>query len=529
MNRQTQKNDLSLLTMRLVQVAPIATSLFGLVVLVPVGLSGCGSAQPVAETNPSMAAAASSATNPPAYQPPVRAASSAVALETAPPPPIPPAPPPPPPPPPPIPPPQHVIDVVAWDVRGCAIFDNGMLQCWGGFNHHGALGAGHTNRPKTPEWVKGLHGVKKVVLADDETCAIRHTGELYCWGENDFLESDPRTDIMTPERIPELTGVQDVALSNRHGCAVDGNGSVYCWGKNSDGQLGLGGSEVGKAFKKPVKIPGIVDAIGVVASDTVTHVWTKSGDMIRFGQASDPNREYADPAPRKIGILTGVKRVEVEAHQACALLSGGEVRCYSHETYKDFLAGKEHDFGPELAALASAFSRRKMVPIPKKFVFPDGRGLSGVIDLAVFNHDASAVTDKGDVYSWGSSERGTVGRPAKTKGFFPPTRIGGFTNAVAIVGSFLHRCALEKSGEVRCFGQRGYLGNDAKTNSTTAVLVQGIPKIVQLAANDYCTFALGEDHALWVWGQAWINACGLDDAVMTSNTPRLVPIDKTIP
>lgn len=258
-------------------------------------------------------------------------------------------------------------------------------------------------------------------------------------------------------------------------------------------------------------------------------VWTKNGDVFRFGQAYDIKREYADPAPRKIGILKGVQRVEVENQQACALLAAGEVRCYSHETFHDFLLGKEHDFGPDLAALASAFTRRKITPPPKKFVFPDGRGLSGVIDLAVFNHDASAVTDKGEVYSWGSAERGTVGRPEDTKGFFPPTRIEGFTNAVAIVGSFQHRCALEKSGEVRCFGQHGFLGNDTKADSTKAVLVQGIPKIVHLAANDFCTFAIGDDHSLWVWGRSWINACGMEDSVMTSHTPMLVPIDKTAP
>lgn len=133
------------------------------------------------------------------------------------------------------------------------------------------------------------------------------------------------------------------------------------------------------------------------------------------------------------------------------------------------------------------------------------------------------------MYSWGSAERGTVGRPEKTKGFFPPTRIGGFTNAVSIVGSFQHRCALEKTGEVRCFGWSRLLGNDKKTSSTTAVLVQGLPKIERIAANDHCTFALGEDHVLWVWGQSWVNACGMDDDVMTSNTPMLVPINKTAP
>lgn len=504
--------------MRFPPAPSFATSILSLVVL-----GACGSAQPVSQTNPSVAA--SSATTPPAPPPLVIVASPAVSLDVPPPPPVPPAPPPAPP----VPPPQHVVKVVAKDVRGCAIFDNGMLQCWGGFNFNGALGAGHTRHPTTPEWVQGIHSVKKVVLANDQTCAIRETGELYCWGENTFLESDSRTKITTPEHVPELTKVQDVTLSGRHGCAVGGDGLVYCWGSNVNGQMGLGPSEIGKTFKKPTVVPGIVDAIGVIASESVTHVWTKNGELIRFGQASDMARDYADPAPRKLTILKGVTRVDAEDQQTCAWLPAGELRCYSHETLKDFLLGKEHDFGPEIAEFASIMIRKKIVSSTKNFIFPDGRGLSGVIDVAVFNHDASAVTDKGEVYSWGSAERGTVGRPEKTKGFFPPTRIGGFTDAVAIVGSFQHRCALEKSGEVRCFGEGRYLGSDTTPNSTTGVVVKGLPKIVHLAANDYCTFAIGEDHALWVWGPSWVNSCGMDDKVMTSNAPMLVPLDKTLP
>lgn len=404
-----------------------------------------------------------------------------------------------------------------------------MLQCWGGLNLYGELGVGRQNKINHPEWVKNLHGVKKVALGQDQTCAVRHNGELYCWGRKDFLDDDTRKEVYTPTLVAEISNAIDVAVSTAHGCAIDGHGDVYCWGRNSDGQLGLGASEVGKIFKSPTKVPGIANAIGVVVTDMDTHVWTKNGELYRFGWAADPKRDYADPAPHHLTILKGVERVELDRHQACALLSGGDVRCYSHETFKDFLAGKQHDFGPELAQLASALARRKITSNSKNFVFPDGRGLSGVIDLAVFNHDASAVTDKGEVYSWGSAERGTVGRPQRTKGFFPPTRIGGFTHATEIAGGFQHRCALEQSGEVRCFGDKLFLGNDSNKDSTTAVLVRGIPKIVHLAANDHCTFALAEDHSLWVWGQSWINACGMPDEEMTSHTPRLVPLDKSTP
>src|SRR5690606_33477968 len=138
------------------------------------------------------------------------------------------------------------------------------------------------------------------------------------------------------------------------------------------------------------------------------------------------------------------------------------VRCFTHETLAAFEAGREHDFGPEYAKLAAALlkggaKRMKKSRKQKKWVgglvFPDGRGLSGVVDVAVFNHDASALTDKGEVYSWGNVERGTVGHPPDTKGFLGPTKIAGVTDATMLAGGFLHRCALDKRGDVFCFGE----------------------------------------------------------------------------
>lgn len=430
---------------------------------------------------------------------------------------------------PPIPAPDHVVDIAGADGRACAIFDNGMLQCWGGFNFNGELGQGHKGEPVTPNWVKDIHGVKKVSLARRSSCAVIDSGELHCWGENNFLEVDARSEFTTPVRVPDLSGVVDVALSDRHACAVINGGALYCWGNNNEGQLGFGVAEVGKTFKKPTHVPGIVDVVGVIVSDSITVAWTKGGDLYRWGTASDPTRSYADATPRKMAILAGVKQAKVDMQQACALFGAGEVRCFSHETLQEFLAGKEHDFGPELAALASAFTRKKVTKIPKNFVFPDGRGITGVIDMAVFNHDASAVTDKGEVYSWGSAERGTVGRLEGTKGFYAPTLIQGFTNAITVVGSFRHRCALEKSGEVRCFGDRRFLGIDSPKDSIKALVVKGLPKIARIASSEDCTFALAEDHSLWAWGDNRISACGWPRDEKDSPLPALVNIVKTAP
>jgi alpha-tubulin suppressor-like RCC1 family protein len=196
-----------------------------------------------------------------------------------------------------------------------------------------------------------------------------------------------------------------------------------------------------------------------------------------------------------------------------------QVRCFSQETLTAFERGQQRDFGPELAALVAALRKAGAKARPSKtklvgsWVFPDGRGVEGVVDVTVFNHDASALTAAGEVFSWGNPERGTVGQPPDTKGFLPPTRIEGVVGAVALVGSFLHRCVLDGAGRVWCFGEgsAGRLGSDQARNATRAIPVEGLPRIVHLASNEHCTFAIAEDHTLYAWGMSWVNACGLPE------------------
>lgn len=491
-------------------------------------------AAPLGLTLASLLAACGAADPPPATKAPPTAKTAVVAPIVEPPPPAPtvtasaePEPPKPPP-------PDHVVDVVTSDNRACAVYDNGMLQCWGGFNSRGELGAGDMSRKTAPAWVKGLRGAKKVMLADERTCAIVVGGDLHCWGTNDFLETDARDSIAAPAKVAGLSGVVDVAGSRRHACAVLSTGAVYCWGDNQEGQVGVSAQEVGRKFSKPTLLTNIADVVGIAASDSSTVAWTKGGDLYRWGTASDAKRNYAYPIPKKIDVLSGVKRAVVGDTQTCAVLAAGEVRCFTHETLEDFLAGKQHDFAPDLRKLIQAFARksRKPIPLPKNLIFPDGRGLKGVSDLIVFNDEASAVTEKGEVWSWGAVDQGTGGKPAGTKGFFPPAQIAGVTKATAIVGSFRHRCELEESGEVRCFGEasQGLLGSSQAKDTTSAVPVSGLPKIAKIASNDHCTFALGVDHSLWVWGTSWLSSCGLgDDGRDPLPAPVKVPLEKPAP
>jgi hypothetical protein len=446
--------------------------------------------------------------------------------------------------PPPGPPPDHVVGIVAAELRACAVFDNGMLQCWGGKNDEGQLGLGHHDEAKTPAWVKGLRGVKKLAVAKDVTCAVAASGELDCWGANTFFGDNAHKNFAAPERVPGLSGVVDVQLSDDHGCAVDGSGAVWCWGRNDWGQLGLGASAVGETIRRPTQVEGVSGAVGVSLAEEATVAWTKGGELYLWGEARSYRRTNGDPSPRKIAFPSPVRRAVHHDAQTCGILDAGEVRCFLRETLDDFVAGKQHDFKPELLALARAFAGKGRfkkswsapLTLPKSLVYPDGRGVSGVTDLLVFRRDVMAVTGKGEVYSWGDSLFGMVARAPLAAGFLPPTRVAGLSDVVEIAGTDDTRCALDKSGQVRCFddslrpsrGGRGQPGA-AQSSAPSPILVSGLPKIVHLAANDACMFALAEDHSLWAWGDPRDHACGIEDESAPAAVPVRVALDRTPP
>jgi alpha-tubulin suppressor-like RCC1 family protein len=402
-----------------------------------------------------------------------------------------------------------------------------MLQCWGGLNHHGELGLGHKNTVKVPGWVQGIHDVRKVVLAGDRTCAVVASGELFCWGLT--IPFDHRAqvpDAVRPARVTGLTDIVDVAIGDAHACALDNGGQVHCWGRNASGQLGLGSISLGN--HGPGKVPGLTDVAGILADGDFNVAWTRNGELYLWGQSFGSN--LLAWAPRKVRTLSGVRRAWLFGGHTCALVTGGKVRCFIGKTLAAFEAGKQHDFARALAAAWAQAKPGAARPIKRgPLVFPDGRGLSRVVDVVLFRIDASAVTESGEVFSWGSADMGTVGRPAKTEGFYPPTRIAGISDAVAIAGSWWHRCVLHKSGAVSCFGKGGdgRLGTAYAVDMVKPVRVSGIPKATALASNNHCTFAIGEDKAIWVWGESERNACGFDyDALDDSGdyTPTPVPV-----
>lgn len=67
----------------------------------------------------------------------------------------------------------------------CIVNIDKTSSCWGSSNSYGQLGSGNLTTYTTPTSVIGLSDVKTIASNFYNSCAIKDTGELYCWGLRD--------------------------------------------------------------------------------------------------------------------------------------------------------------------------------------------------------------------------------------------------------------------------------------------------------------------------------------------------------
>jgi len=160
----------------------------------------------------------------------------------------------------------------------CGIRNGGELYCWGD-NFYGQLGidilGGSSSYPRLVEG--GFNNWSKVASGRQHTCAVRASGELYCWGfnregqlGNGVMADHPGGDVLKPEPVgTEAAGTRwsdwtDISLYQGHTCGIRNGGELYCWGDNQLGKLGIGSTSPAKAVQ-PTRVGSASDWSAVSA------------------------------------------------------------------------------------------------------------------------------------------------------------------------------------------------------------------------------------------------------------------------
>ena len=247
--------------------------------------------------------------------------------------------------------PPPAASIVAGGTHTCALTPAGAVVCWGG-NDRGQLGIGGDAHAAAPTPVAGVATFTQVSAGLTHSCGITLGGGVQCWGANDFgqLGDSTAVDHATPQRIAK-TGAhafRAVAVGMAHTCALTVSGEVYCWGRNNYGQLGIGSVS---NERTPVRVASGAAFVALAVGWNHSCALTTTGHAYCWGE--NANGELGDGTTilRPTPVAVVGDQVEAPTFRAiaaggshtCALSLGGEAYCWGHDNYGQLGMGDRID------------------------------------------------------------------------------------------------------------------------------------------------------------------------------------------
>lgn len=228
---------------------------------------------------------------------------------------------------------SDIASIAIGDGAACLVTTGGQARCWGD-NASGELGDGTTQRRLAPVDVVGLPPVTAIGPGFAHSCAVTTAGAAKCWGNNDDgqLGDGTTTDSLAPVDVSGLSsGVAAIAAGSANSCALTTGGGVKCWGNNASGGLGDG---TNTHSPTPVDVVGLSSGVVALAPLAGAYCALTGGGGVKCwgfngsGQLGDGTTTDRNAPVDVSGLASGVAAIGGGAGHACAVTTGGAVRCW---------------------------------------------------------------------------------------------------------------------------------------------------------------------------------------------------------
>lgn len=256
--------------------------------------------------------------------------------------------------------------------HSCALLDTGLVQCWGK-NDVGQLGYGHQNQigdgelPSSQSPVSAGGTVVQLVAGGHHTCALLDTGDVRCWGANNYgqLGYGHTNHIGDNESITSAGTVSvggdvvQLAAGAIHTCALLDTGAVRCWGFSSQGRLGYGNTtQIGdnELPSSAGDVPVGGTAVQITAGTDHTCALLDDGDVRCWGAdlshqlgysggSSDIGDNELPSSAGDVDVGADVVEVNAGAYHTCAVLDSGAIRCWGNGSVGSLGYGNANTIG----------------------------------------------------------------------------------------------------------------------------------------------------------------------------------------
>lgn len=180
---------------------------------------------------------------------------------------------------------KNVVDITAGNTHTLSLKSDGTIYSWG-LNNVGQLGIGRIDgeRHQTPARVINLSDVEAIESGGMHSIAIRRSDKtIWTWGWNYYGQLGRNGNLSEPGQVvhPEdptgfLRGIIAADGNQNHTVALRSDGTVWTWGANSNGELGIGYTDM-DPHPRPTRVIGLTD-ITSVATGTY-HTIASSGEI----------------------------------------------------------------------------------------------------------------------------------------------------------------------------------------------------------------------------------------------------------
>jgi len=371
----------------------------------------------------------------------------------------------------------NIVQVAAGNDHSLAVTDDGDVYSFG-FGNNGRLGHGDEAQQNTPKLIDTLDdlNIVQVAAGSAHSLALTDDGDVYSFGSGSVgrIGHGDEAQQNTPKLIDTLDdpNIVQVAAGVSHSLAVTDNGDVYSFGFGSNGRLGHGDTD-SQTTPKLIDALDNLNIVQVAAGSVHSLALTDDGDVYSVGRSNFGQLGHGDEAqentPKLIDALDSPNIVQVAAGSVHSLAVTDDGDVYSF------------GFGNN-GRLGHGDTDQQNTP---KLI--DALDSPSIVQVAAGNVHSLALTDDGDVYSVGASSSGQLGH-GDTDQQNTPKLIDTLDDPsiVQVAAGSSHSLALTDDGDVYSFGRGnvGQLGHGDTADQATPKLIDALDGVVETLLYD---------------------------------------------